>query len=56
MTELERRDRVEDLHRQAESMRFLEEELEQIDLGTLCLNLFCSLWEANIPTVGRHHL
>ena len=43
MTELERRDGVEDLHRQAESMRFWEEEPEQINLETCCLILSCSL-------------
>ena len=37
MTESQRRDGVEDLQRQAESMHFWEEELEQIDLGTCCL-------------------
>ena len=31
---------IEDLHRQAGSKRFWEE--EQIDFGTCCLILFCS--------------
>ena len=46
MAESEARDwvlvRVEDLHGQAESKCFWEEEQERIDLGTRCLILFCS--------------
>ena len=37
---------VEDLHRRAGSKRFWGEEQERIDLGTCCLILFYSLWEA----------
>ena len=36
---------VGDLHRQAGTKRFWEEEQERIDLGTCCLILSCSLWE-----------
>ena len=32
---------MEDLHRQAESLSFWEEEPEQIDLGSCCLIPFC---------------
>ena len=40
---------VEGLHRRAGSKRFLEEEQEQIDLGTCCLILSFSVWEV-LPT------
>ena len=40
---------VEDLHRQAGSKRFREEEQERIDLGTCGLILSGSLWEVR-PT------
>ena len=40
---------VEDLHRRAGSKRFWEEKQERIDLGTSCLILSSSLWEAR-PT------
>ena len=33
---------VKDLHRRAESKRFLEEEQERIDLGMCCLILSCN--------------
>ena len=40
---------VEDLHRQAGSKLFWEEEQERIDLGTCCLILSRSDWEVQ-PT------
>ena len=55
MTESERRDRMEGLHRQAGSRRFREEEPERIDLAACCLILSSSFWEADIPTADRRH-
>ena len=55
MTESERRDGMDGLHRQEGSRRFREEEPERIDLVACCLILSCSLWEADIPTADRHY-
>ena len=55
MTESDGTGWVEDLHPQAESMCFWEEEPEQIDLGTCCIILSYSLWKADIPIAGYHY-
>ena len=55
MTESERKDRMEDLHRQAGSKRFREEEPQRIDLAACCLILSSSFWEADKTTADRRH-